>query len=147
MIKSHCIISCKNAILHNSHLKDHSASCVTDNFAIVHIMFFNDYHTSCTCHIIVQGFFMLISRLIHQKMQNDLRVEQSPMLIHFVNLSVISAGWPHLGFIKVHILQKVCNTAEKGWRVEIESFPVLFWKLLHSHMCHQNFYDYKSYTT
>ena len=118
MIKSNCIISCKTAILRNSDLKDNSASCVIDLFLQVFRSWFDDRFNTCfpyiICHMIMQFFCLLMSPwawvIKTCKMICGLNRYSRPMLhpdapkghpndpICFVNLSVISADWPHLGF-------------------------------------------------
>ena len=118
MIKSNCIISCKTAILRNSDLKDNSASCVIDLFLQVFRSWFDDRFNTCfpyiICHMIMQFFCLLMSPwawvIKTCKMIWRFNRYSRPMLhpdapkghpndpICFVNLSVISADWPHLGF-------------------------------------------------
>lgn len=167
MIKSDCIISCKTAILRNSDLKDNSASCVIDLFLQVFRSWFDDRFNTCfpyiICHMILQFFCLLMSPwawvIKTCKMICGLNRYSRPMLhpdapkghpndsICFVNLSVISADWPHLGFFfKVHILQKIRDTSEKGWsyhffksfcaHLHVVSTPTYYWLEL---------LDYKSY--
>lgn len=167
MIKSNCIISCKTAILRNSDLKDNSASCVIDLFLQVFRSWFDDRFNTCfpyiICHMIMQFFCLLMSPwawvIKTCKMICGLNRYSRPMLhpdapkghpndpICFVNLSVISADWPHLGFFSRYtFFRKYVTLQRRGEamiffksfcaHLHVVSTPTYYWLEL---------LDYKSY--